>query len=108
VKGVKENNEKRKYKVTLKYRDPNREESARQNASVSKTVKDRVRKKDIETKFEKDILPSKHMFSHSTSVKQKNRPVPMTPPAAKATNEVKRNTKYAGWSCGSLGWLYSK
>ena len=74
VKGEKEKNNKRKYKVTLKYRDPIREESARQKLCVSQKVKDSVRKKDIKTKFEKDILPSKSIFSHSTSVEQKKLP----------------------------------
>jgi len=74
VKGVEEEIKKRKNKITLKYRSPNRKESAKQDVSVSQKVKDMVREKDIETKFEEDVLPAKRMFSHSTSVKQKELP----------------------------------
>jgi hypothetical protein len=61
-----EKDEKKKYKVTLKYRGPDRYLSASQDVSSPE---------EGETKFEEDVLPpfiSK--FSHSTSLKFKNEP----------------------------------
>lgn len=57
-----EGDEKEKYKITLKYRSPDRYLSASQNMSTSAEGK-------TKTKFEEDIIPQfTSKFSHSTSV----------------------------------------
>ena len=63
-----ESDEKEKYKITLKYRSPDRYVSASQDMSTSAKGKTKM-------KFEEDILPPfRSIFAHSISVYEEERP----------------------------------
>jgi hypothetical protein len=70
---------KPEFKVTLKYRGPDRYLSAAQDVSVSQGTRDAIEDEggeaEVDLKFEQDILPPfVAKFAHSVSIKTRNRP----------------------------------